>query len=235
MKYAVILAGGTGSRAGGRVPKQFHQIAGRPLLWWSLRAFHEADPATKFIVVVHPDWKSYWEGLAAAMPEQDRHDCLVVPGGRDRVESVANALAAIEAPGEEDLVAIHDGARCCVSPALIRRGWHAAGQYGTAVPAVAVTDSLRRVEPGRKDAPGASRSVDRSEYVAVQTPQVFRLSLILDCFAKREPGRTYTDDASIVEPHHPIALYEGDPANIKVTNPGDFAIAEAWMTPGQER
>lgn len=230
MKYAVILAGGTGSRAGGRVPKQFHEIAGRPLLWWSLRAFHEADPATRFVLVIHPEWIKYWEGLLDSLPAEDRFLCVTVTGGRDRVESVANALEAIGPCQPGDYVAVHDGARCCVTPELISRGWQTAITHSTAVPVVPVTDSLRRLDPDRKDTTGGSRSVDRSEYVAVQTPQIFDLSLLTDCFAKRQEGGVYTDDASIVEPHHSISLYEGEPSNIKVTNPGDFAVAEAGLS-----
>ncbi|MDE7159286.1 MAG: 2-C-methyl-D-erythritol 4-phosphate cytidylyltransferase [Muribaculaceae bacterium] len=231
MKYAVILAGGTGSRAGGRVPKQFHEIAGRPLLWWSLRAFHEADPDARFIIVVHPDWSEYWSRLMEALPARERFDYVAVCGGRDRVESVANALDILRGLQPQDgeaLVAVHDGARCCVTPGLIRRGWETASKYGAAVPAVAVTDSLRRLVPGRDGEPGGSHSVDRAEYVAVQTPQVFGLPLLLECFDKRVAGHIYTDDASIVEPHHPITLYPGEYSNIKVTNPGDFAVAEAF-------
>lgn len=230
MKYAVILAGGTGTRAGGRVPKQFHEIAGRPLLWWSLRAFHEADPDTRFVLVIHPEWRAYWDDLLKSLPEEDRFGGVTVSGGRDRVESVANALAAIRPCRPGDYVAVHDGARCCVTPELISRGWQTAISHSTAVPVVPVTDSLRRLDTDSKDMSGGSRSVDRSEYVAVQTPQIFDLSLLVDCFAKREEERVYTDDASIVEPHHTISLYEGDPSNIKVTNPGDFAVAEVALS-----
>lgn len=226
-RYAVILAGGTGSRAGGDVPKQFHDIAGRPLLWWSLRAFREADPGMRLVLVLHPDWSGYWRQLTDAMPEGERIEvAATVGGGRDRVESVANALRAISAiaAGEGDaegvLVAVHDGARCCVTPDLILRGFDTAADDGAAVPAVPVTDSLRRL-----GAAGSSSAVDRSRYVAVQTPQVFRLPLLLKAFECRESGVAYTDDASVVEPIHPITLYKGNPENIKVTDPGDFARA----------
>ncbi len=235
-KYAVILGGGSGTRAGGSVPKQFREVAGRPLIWWSLRAFHLQDPETRLVMVVHPDWMGEWRRLFDALPAEDRIPHEVTPGGRDRVESVAGALSRIAGlgAGQGDLIAVHDGARCCVSGEVIARGWETAGRERTAVPVVAVTDSLRELLPTSGDkaasteayAPGGSRSVDRSRYVAVQTPQVFDAALLMDAFGHREPGRTYTDDASIVEPLCPIALYEGDAGNIKVTHPQDFVLAE---------
>ena len=238
MKRAVILGGGSGLRAGGSVPKQFREIHGRPLIWWSLRAFREADPDTRLIVVIHPEWIDYWRSLVEALPEEERYEHMVVSGGRDRVDSVANALDAIEREREEDdtydsprrrdMIAVHDGARCCVTPELIRRGWETADRYGTAVPAVPVTDSLRLLDAPDPSWPEAgyarrgSRAVDRSRYVAVQTPQVFDARLLRRAYGLREEGRAYTDDASVVEPYADIHLYEGEPANIKVTHPGDF-------------
>ncbi len=232
MRHAIILGGGSGLRAGGSIPKQFRDIHGRPLIWWSLRAFRQADPETRLVVVIHPDWISHWRGLVAALPPEERYEHTVVPGGKDRVDSVANALAAIP-EAEGDLIAVHDGARCCVSAEMIERGWEAGRRHATAVPVVAVTDSLRllgdRTDKAEKGGYSgvASKAVDRSRYVAVQTPQIFDSILLKKAYDRREPGVAYTDDASLVEPHAPIHLYEGEAGNIKVTHPRDFAIVGA--------
>lgn len=226
MLYALILAGGTGSRAGTSVPKQFHDIAGRPLLWWSLSAFREAVPDMVPVVVVHPGWMEWWQSRHDSMPQAERIPHMVVPGGCDRTSSVANGLAALPAPEPGDLVAVHDGARGCVTPGMILRGVECARIHGAAVPGIPVTDSLRMTGGGYPGDPTDSRAVDRSAYVAVQTPQVFDAALLNDCFGRRAEGVAYTDDASVVEPHHPVALYPGEPSNIKVTHPDDFAVAE---------
>ncbi len=216
-KYAIIVAGGVGSRSGDSIPKQFHNIGGHPMLWWTLKAFHDEDADTKLIVVMHADYIDYWKEIAG-------NDCpahLITEGGSTRKESVAKGLSLItdEADG---LVAVHDAARPVASRHLISEGWENALKYGAVIPGLRVSDSLR------EGTPGDNRSVDRSRYFAVQTPQVFDLSLLKESYAKAETaGNTvFTDDASVAEwAGNKIYIYEGDPTNIKVTYPGDFRIA----------
>ena len=232
-KTAIILAGGEGHRAGGAIPKQFRELCDRPMVWWSMKAFHDADPDTQLVLVLHPGFFDDWDIIWNNLPESDRFAYRLCCGGRDRCESVANGL--MEEPAEAGaLIAVHDAARPLVSRELIERCWQTAEQLQTAVPAVPVTDSLRKLGPD-----GDSQSVDRSLYVAVQTPQTFDAALLKKAYNSRKAGEVYTDDASVVEAYgHKIALCQGETINMKVTNPADFIVAEALMmavrTPASE-
>lgn len=217
-KYAVIVAGGSGTRLGGDIPKQFRILEGRPLVWWSLRAFHAEDAATRIILVVPSHLIDMWRGLFDGLPEKEKIEHTIVGGGATRTESVENGLRMIDANGEA-LVAIHDAARPLVNLQIVRNGWAAALKYKAAVPVVPVTDSLRMLTKE------GNKAIDRSDFVAIQTPQVFDASLLLKAYAERE-GATLSDDASVVEnAGTKIHLYEGSPLNIKVTNPGDIEVA----------
>lgn len=218
MNYAVIVAGGTGSRYGGELPKQFMDFLGKPLVWWSMKAFHDENPDTRIVLVLHPDFIQLWRELYSALDENDRIDHEIVPGGDSRTASVSHGIAGIPV-ADDVLIAVHDAARPLVTPDLIRRGWEAARLGGAAVPVVPVTDSLRKVSSGRNEA------VDRSLYVAVQTPQVFKSEVLKSSYLGKSPG-TYTDDASVTEAAgHQTFLYEGFPHNMKITNKGDLEIA----------
>lgn len=221
-KYAVIVAGGSGLRAGGPLPKQFQELAGRPMLWWAMDAFRREDPETRIILVVNGDYISLWNKLYGSLPEADKIPCRVCRGGASRPESVARGLQLV---GQEAaLVAVHDAARPLVSTELIARGWEAAMRSGAAVPVVAVADSLRMLSNA------GSEPVDRSRYVAVQTPQVFRSSVLLDAYRSVADYSGFTDDASLVEAAgHQVALFDGDPVNVKITHPGDAALAASRL------
>lgn len=221
-KYAVIVAGGEGTRLGGGLPKQFRELKGRPVLWWSLKAFHDEDPTTHLRVVLHPRFFEQWQTLFHSLPEEEQFSHEVVAGGSSRTASVKNGIAAVPS-SPEALIAVHDAARPLVSVDMIARGWAAAGKAGGAVPGVAVTDSLRHLNDQ------GSEAVDRSEYVAVQTPQVFRADLLKGAYAL-QPDAIFSDDASAYEAAggRPV-LFQGSPVNMKVTNPGDLEIAEVLL------
>ena len=222
-KYAIILAGGEGHRAGGKLPKQFVELLGIPILWWSVIAFHKEDPQTEITVVVHPGFFDDYDILHSELPEDVKNiPVRVVAGGRSRGESVANGLLGLEEK-EDSLIAIHDAARPLVTTGMIKAGWECALKNGAAVPCIPVTDSLRELTDGK------SVSVDRSRFVAVQTPQVFKSKILYDAYGLEEhPG--FTDDASRVEASGTdITLYDGRPDNIKVTNPSDFVLAETLL------
>ncbi len=221
-KYAVIVAGGEGTRLGGGLPKQFRELKGRPVLWWSLKAFHDEDPTTHLRVVLHPGFFEQWQTLFLSLPEEERFHHEVVAGGSSRTASVKNGIAAVPSSAEA-MIAVHDAARPLVSVDMITRGWEAAGKAGGAVPAVGVTDSLRHLNDR------GSEAVDRSEYVAVQTPQVFRADLLKVAYAL-QPDAIFSDDASAYEAAggRPV-LFQGSPINMKVTNPGDLEIAEVLL------
>ena len=220
-KYAVIVAGGSGTRMGGGVPKQFRSLNNRPVLWWSMKAFHEEDPGTNLILVLPMEFMTLWEDYFNSLPEEERYPHRVVAGGSTRTESVVNGLEAVEDP--ESLVAVHDGARPLVTQSLISTGWKTALEHGAAIPVVPVTDSLRKIDGD------GSRVVDRKDFVAVQTPQVFISRILKDAYSQAG-DKTFTDDTSVVEgAGKKVALFEGNPENIKLTNPKDLEIAKAIM------
>ena len=222
-KCAVIVAGGTGSRVGSALPKQFCDLGGRPMLWWTLEAFRREDPAVGIVVAMHPDYIGMWSEMVASWGADGCARHVVVPGGATRRESVARALEAV--PEDCGLIAVHDAARPLVSEGVIARGWEAAAAAGAAVPVVAVSDSLRHMESD-----GASRAVARSEYVAVQTPQVFDAGILRRAYAG-EDSPAYTDDASVVEAAgYPVALFAGEAENFKVTQPHDLILAELLLS-----
>lgn len=234
-KTAIILGGGSGLRAGGEIPKQFQDINGKPMLWWSIEAFYKEDSSVEIIVVLHPEYFELWNKLTAKIPKDEYISHVIVCGGRSRWHSVYNGLLNIK-PEIDSYVAIHDGARPLISTEMIHRGWVAAKCYQAAIPVVPLTDSIRK-----KNNDTDSITVNRSDYIAVQTPQVFDSTLIKQAYTMPDDPRftdpdgkfgipPFTDDASVVESiNHHISLYDGNANNIKVTNPIDFAIAEILM------
>lgn len=215
--FAIIVAGGSGLRAGGGLPKQFHDLCGEPVFLHSIRRFKEANPITQIIIVTHRDYRD----MVEREMEKAALEAVIVDGGNNRWESVSHGLDAIEAAS--GFVAVHDAARPLVSAGTIETGWREAMLHDAAVPCVPVTDSLRI-----KTADG-TESVDRSLYMAVQTPQVFNLELLRMAYS--EPYKeTFTDDASVVEAFgHDVAVFAGTPENIKITTPADFEIARVIM------
>lgn len=221
-KYAVIVAGGSGSRMGGGIPKQFRSLWQRPVLWWSMKAFHDEDPSTRLILVLPENYIDLWQSLFSTLPEEEKIPHKVVAGGNSRTESVKNGLSLCEE--EDSMVAVHDGARPLVRPSLISKGWETAERSGAALPVVPVTDSLREVDGG------FSKAVNRDRYVGVQTPQVFVTGLLKEAYRKAG-NQTFTDDATAVENlGREVTLFEGEPTNIKITNPKDMAVATVLMS-----
>lgn len=226
VNYVIILAGGTGSRAGGPLPKQFQEIGGKRIIWWSVEAFKRFDPQCKIVMAVHPDYLDKWEDIFGKEVAALGCEIIKTKGGKNRIESVKNALKAIEDKEGFDglnsshrIVYIHDAARPFVSVDLIARGSKVVKKGIGAVPVVPVTDSIRRLSYG------GSESVDRNNYVAVQTPQIFYYDDIRKAYDSLEEEQGLTDDASVGEKFGlAIDLYEGDPANRKITNPSDFKI-----------
>lgn len=218
MDFVIIVAGGSGTRMGGPVPKQFLPLCGRPVLMHTLARFHAASPRTRLILVLPEEQQARWRALCAAHGFAVAH--TVVAGGATRFESARRGLAAIPADAE-GLVGVHDGVRPFVNAAMLAACCREARQHGAAVPVVPLTDSLRRL------CPGGSEAVPRSQYCLVQTPQVFQIGLLRRAYA--QPFRPeFTDDASVVEAlGASVACAAGSPDNIKLTTPKDMAEAEA--------
>lgn len=215
----LIVAGGRGTRMGGPQPKQFLELAGRPVLMHTLEAFDRWDASARLIVVLPEDQIDTWKRLCEAHVFGRIH--RVVAGGETRFHSVRNGLGAVASNG---LIAVHDGVRPLVAPSVIAACFAAAADGGAAVPVVPVVESVREV-----DADGGSRPVDRTRLRVVQTPQVFRADVLRAAYCLPYDPR-FTDDASVVEASGvAVRLVPGNRENIKLTTPMDLLLAEQLM------
>ena len=213
---AIIVAGGSGTRFGAELPKQFLELGGRPVLMRTISAFRGGFSD---VIVTLPEgqmalWRELCERYGFAVPHR------VVAGGETRWHSVKNALDSIGDISDVDIIAVHDGVRPLVTAEVISRTVDAARRDGAAIPVVMLNDSVRQVEKG------ASHALDRSTLRAVQTPQVFDARVLMAAYGQPFES-TFTDDASVVErAGHSVTLVEGDPQNLKITRPMDLALAE---------
>jgi 2-C-methyl-D-erythritol 4-phosphate cytidylyltransferase len=216
--YAIIVAGGTGSRMKGEVPKQFLLLNGKPVILFSIESFYAFDPSIEIILVIHPDYLVFWEQLAREL--KIIIPFRVVAGGETRFNSVKNGLNAIK---EEGLVAVHDAARPVINAEFIANLFSAASTYGSALPVVPVTDTIRIIDGD------TSHQQDRTFLRAIQTPQVFRVSELQRAYTQPyEPN--FTDDGSVMESAgFPVHLAEGRLGNIKITHLEDIALAEVLI------
>lgn len=217
-RYAIIVAGGRGLRMGGELPKQFLPLSGKPVLMRTLELFE--GEVSRIILVLPEDHIPFWQELC-----QQYHFTLthtVALGGETRFHSVRSGLSHLPQAG---LVAVHDGVRPLASKVLIRRSFEEAERSGAALPACPVTDSLRL----RQDE-GKSEAIDRSRYVAVQTPQTFDLGRLQQAY-EQAYSPLFTDDASVYEAASlgSITLIDGEETNIKLTTPRDLLLAELLL------
>ncbi len=222
---AIVPAAGRGERFRGATPKALVPIRGRPLVQHALEAIHRVDEVVAIVVVGPAHVLDAMRELVAAA----RLDKVtaVIAGGADRQASVARGLEAL--PAAADLVLIHDGARPCVTPGLVRAVVAAAATAGAATAAVPIEDTVKRGEDG-----WVTSTLDRTQLYRVQTPQAFHRAVLER--AHREALRSGfhgTDDAALVEQlGHPVRLVAGDAGNLKVTVPEDLAVAEALLGRG---
>lgn len=216
--YAIIVAGGRGLRMGGELPKQFLPLCGKPVLMRTLELFE--GEVSRIILVLPEDHIPFWQELCERYHFTLPH--TIALGGETRFHSVRSGLSHLP---QEGLVAVHDGVRPLVSSALIRRSFEEAERSGAALPACPVTDSLRL----RQDE-GKSEAVDRSRYVAVQTPQTFDLGRLQQAY-EQTYSPLFTDDASVYEAASlgSITLIDGEETNIKLTTPRDLLLAELLL------
>lgn len=219
----IVPAGGTGSRSGASLPKQYVELCGAPMLRHTLERFAAMPECAEMIVAVgHADLERAREAAAGFAR------LTLVEGGATRQHSIANALGWIRS--KADIVLVHDAARPCVSQSLIRRVAAAAAEHGAAIPVMPIAETVKRIdERGR-----VIETLDRSELRAVQTPQGFDHDLLQRAYAHAaEHGIGATDDASLVEAiGEPVVAVDGEASNIKVTVAEDFAVAERWLGRG---
>ena len=217
-EYALIVAGGKGTRIKSKVPKQFLDLDGIPVLMRTINTFYAYSPAISVIVVLPEDDFPIWEELC--LLHKYNKPLLLTKGGDTRFQSVKNGLEKIEGEG---LVAIHDGVRPLVSEDIIGASFRLAAVHGSAVAAVRLKESIRMTDQDN------TKAMDRSRFRLVQTPQTFQVSLIKQAYQIKEDA-SLTDDASVAErAGHVISLFEGSYENIKITTPEDLIVAEALI------
>ena len=225
-KAVIIVAGGQGLRMQTDIPKQFIEIAGKPILMHTIANFHRFDNEMQLILVLPTSHFEFWSELCKKYHFEIKH--AVVAGGDTRFQSVLNGLQQL---ANVELVAVHDGVRPLVSHDTIARCFVEAFKHGAAIPVVDCVESVREVTAD------VNRSVDRSHYKLVQTPQIFEKKLLIEAY-KQPFSPLFTDDASVVESYFAsqkensqkqISLVEGNRENIKITTQFDLKIAEIFL------
>ncbi|MEX2335645.1 MAG: 2-C-methyl-D-erythritol 4-phosphate cytidylyltransferase [Fulvivirga sp.] len=224
-QYAIIVAGGKGTRMNSTVPKQFMELNGLPVLMHTINAFYDYSEKINIILVLPESDIETWQQLCT------RHNftksLTVTPGGDSRFESVKNGLNKIN--GTEGLVAIHDGVRPLVTADIIGASFRLASIHQSAIAVVRLKESIRITDQD------TTKAVDRSSYRLIQTPQTFALNLIKEAYNIKE-AQELTDDASVAEKAgFKISLFEGSYENLKITTPEDLIIAEALLNNRKNR
>lgn len=217
-EYAVIVAGGKGTRIKSALPKQFLELCGKPVLLHTIEAFYRYAESIQIILVLpaadFPIWKSICDRFQFTAP------ITLQRGGDTRFQSVKNGLDKIEGDG---LVAIHDGVRPLISEDIIAASFRLAAVHGSAVAAVRLKESIRMTDMDN------TRAMDRSQFRIIQTPQTFDVNLIKKAYEMKEDS-SLTDDASVAERSgHAISLFGGSYENLKITTAEDLIVAEALL------
>lgn len=236
---AIVLAAGSGSRMKSDVAKQYMLLQDKPLIWYALHTIEESSVIDDCILVTGAEDISYVKEEIVKHYRFRKID-MVIAGGKERYDSVWNALQAMAAgglkvPNTDGYVFIHDGARPFLTKEILQRSYDAVERFGACVTGMPVKDTVKIA-----DEEGYSRQTpDRRNVWQIQTPQVFETGLITDAYArlmqeKEKPaakGISITDDAMVVEHFtgHKVKLTEGSYRNIKVTTPEDLVIADAFL------
>ena len=219
----IIVAGGSGRRMGGTLPKQFMILGNEPILARSINRIREALPKAEIVVVLPEAHVAMWQNLAARF---DVAPHKIAFGGSERFHSVKNGIDALS--DDVRIIAVHDGVRPMASKKLIIKLILEAEKCDAIIPAIAPPDSYRIVEDDH------SSIIDRSKLRIIQTPQVFNAEALRKAY-EQPFSHTYTDDASVVEAAgYAVALCEGERENIKITTPTDIIIAEAIINAENE-
>ncbi len=220
--YAVILAGGIGSRFENSMPKQFSMVAGKPLLIHTMNVFHKCPLDLKIILVLNKEHIKTWDKITKHFKFKIPH--TVVLGGKERFHSAKNAFNTIP-ENEGALIAIHDGVRPFVSQEVIMEAYAKAEEYNAVIPIISTINPIRLFKDSHSEA--LDLSYDRSNIHIVQTPQVFRYKILKSAFAQ-DYDKTFRDESIPVEKTgQKIHMIQGNRENIKITFPIDLVLAEA--------
>jgi 2-C-methyl-D-erythritol 4-phosphate cytidylyltransferase len=223
MKRAiVVVAGGTGLRMGGEIPKQYLTLAGKPIIVHVLERFQGFDPLMEVVVVMASSHRDFWDQIQESFPWVK--GVKLAEGGESRYDSVKNGLKQIE---DQRVVGIHDAVRPLVSVSTLDRCYASALEHGSGIPVIDMEDSVRILNETK-----GSRRVDRTLLRRVQTPQVFLSGKIKKAYEQfKDPS--FTDDASVYEAMYgEVTLVEGNRENIKITTPADMKLAEGLIRSG---
>jgi 2-C-methyl-D-erythritol 4-phosphate cytidylyltransferase len=217
-KYAVIVAGGNGTRMNSHLPKQFLLLQSKPILYYTINAFLQAYDDMQIILVLPEDYIAAGQEIIDAFFNYSR--IQITAGGRTRFHSVQNGLELIQ---DESVIFVHDGVRCLITPTLIQQCYAGAIANGSAIPVINCKDSVRVLQND------SSQAIERSTVKLVQTPQTFHSKILLPAF-KIDYKEKFTDEASVVEAFGlAIHLIPGQESNIKITQPIDLIIAEELL------
>lgn len=218
-KIAIITAGGSGTRMGGAIPKQFLLLKDKPILWYTINAFFDAFDDISIILVLPSDFIRQGEMLVSEMGKKD--SITIIEGGATRFHSVKNGVNLLN---KDSIVFVHDGVRCLITPALIRACYEQTVLMGSAIPAVSAIDSIRILDDHSNHT-----SINRSRVKIIQTPQTFKGELLIKSF-NMPYEEIFTDEATVVEySGEKIYLIEGDYDNLKITRPVDLLLAESIL------
>lgn len=223
-RYVIITAGGTGTRMGADRPKQMLELEGKPVLRHTMELFQRLPKPVELIVVMNEGIREVWKNYCREAQFRVRH--RLVTGGITRFHSVKNGLQYVE-PGA--VVAVHDAVRPFATIDMVEAAFQLAEAEGSAIPYVDVVDSLRSRQP---DSEGRllTQPVDRSLFLGVQTPQVFRSDWLREAY-QRPYQTSFTDDASVVEAAgYPLSFLPGSRFNIKLTTPEDWQLAQLFIS-----
>ncbi len=220
---AVVPAGGSGTRMGGKVPKQFLNLNGNPILYYTLKTMQDCGIISELILVV-PE-KEY-DAACADWLGNPKIVTKVVIGGEKRQDSVYNGFA--EVSPQTEIVLVHDGVRPFLSSRMIRESVDAAQKFGAAITAIPVNDTIKRVDSSGM----VSQTIDREGLWRVQTPQAFQYAILKEAFTKANSENFYgTDEGTLIE-HlgKPVKIVEGSEQNIKITRPEDLEMSETFIS-----
>ena len=217
-KIAIITAGGSGTRMGSPLHKQFLTLNQKPILWYTLHAFIEAYQDITIVLVLPKDYINAGEQLVEELGIK-KQTTLVI-GGKTRFHSVQNGIQQIKNPA---VVFVHDGVRCLLTPNLIQRCFEQAIEKGSAIPSVTCTDSVRILNNDSHE------SINRDQVKIIQTPQTFLSTILIPAF--NQPYQEhFTDEATVVEAFgESVFLIEGEYSNLKITRPTDLLLANAIL------
>jgi 2-C-methyl-D-erythritol 4-phosphate cytidylyltransferase len=222
MNTAIIVAAGEGKRFGGDIPKQFLEIAGKPLIVHTLLQFEDCPNIDEIILVLSSGYTEHFQVIAVKY--NLRKLTKIIAGGKTRAESVSNALKAINSETAE-IIVVHDGARPLVTVEEISATIQKARETGAACLVAAVTDTIKEITGDK-----ILQTIDRSRLRRALTPQCFRYEILRRAFEESNSLATATDESFLVEKIGvTVSLVEGAARNIKITHPEDFAIAESLL------